>query len=343
MKVLVTGGAGYVGSTICSALLDCGITPVILDTLETGRDEFVDGKIFYQGDIADRTLLKKVFTENPDIEYTVDCAEKAAIEQSVISPYEYYYANVFKSMALFKCLIELGCRKLVFSSSSSFYDDVPGYMVNETSPINPRNPFSRSKYMTELILKDFCIAYGLRCIALRYFNPIGADPRLRSGMQPKNPVNIVGRLLRVIGEEEPAFKIYGQDWGTRDGTCIRDYVHVWDVAMAHVKAVQNFDSAFDSELMLADRGGFLPINVGSGVGVTVKEFVFAFENITGEKVNVVFAEHRPGDVSGCYANITRAKNLIGWEAAIPIEEAILDAVRWEEKRGDDWENEGEEK
>ncbi len=329
MKILVTGGAGYVGSTLCSALADQGHTPVILDSLITGRDAFVRDKLFYHGDIGDSALVKRIFADNPGISMAIHSAEKAAVTQSVANPYDYYNDNVMKAMTLFKTMLDAGCKKLVFCSSASVYDDVPGYMVTENSPINPRSPFARSKYMTELILKDFCSAYDLQCISLRYFNPIGADPKLRSGLTAQNPMNIVGKLLRVVAGEEKAFVIAGKDWGTRDGSCIRDYVHVWDVANALVKAVENFDSAL-ANARLKDKN-FLPLNIGSGIGVTVKELVYAFENITGEKVNMVVSEdHRPGDIAGSYANTALAKELIGWESTLAMEEAILDAVRWEE-------------
>ncbi len=329
MKVLVTGGAGYVGSTICSALIDNGLTPVILDSLITGRDEFVQDKLFYKGDIGDKAVLTKIFEEHPDIEILIHSAEKAAVYESVLNPYDYYNDNVFKSMVLFKTVQELGLKKIIFCSSASIYDDVPGYMVMENSPINPRSPFGKSKYMTELILRDFCNAYAMKCISMRYFNPVGADPKLRSGLQPKNPINIVGKLLRVIEGKEKNFIIAGKDWGTRDGSCIRDYVHVWDVATVHVKAVMLFDEVFANERF--KDCNFLPVNIGSGIGVTVQEFVYAFENIVGEKVNVLVSyDHRPGDIAGTYANISRAKELLGWEISYAIEEAILDAVRWEE-------------
>jgi len=331
MKVLVTGGAGYIGSTICSALSDGGHTPVVLDSLVTGRDDFVKDKIFYQGDIGDTHMLKRIAAEHGDIEFIIHCAERAAVDQSVASPYDYYVANVVKSIEMFKTIYELGIKKVIYCSSASLYEDVPGYMVTEASPVNPRSPYARTKYIMEMILRDFCSAYGMRCIALRYFNPIGADPQLRSGIQPKNPFSIVKNLLRIINGEERAFVIHGNDWGTRDGTCIRDYVHVWDLALAHVKAVDNFERAF-AQAVTRDKG-FITINIGSGVGTTVREFLFAFENATQEKVNAVVGERRPGDVAGAYANISRARALLEWESRMRLEEAIIDALRWEEKSG----------
>jgi len=329
MKALVTGGAGYIGSTICSALIDNGHTPVVLDSLVTGRDDFVKDKIFYKSDISDADTLERIAKEHGDIEFVVHCAERAAVDQSVASPYDYYVANVVKSIGMFKTIYDLGIKNVVYSSSASLYEDVPGYMVTEASPANPRSPYARTKYIMEMILRDFCGAYDMRCISLRCFNPVGADPLLRSGIQPKNPYSIVKNLLKVINGEERAFVIHGNNWGTRDGTCIRDYVHVWDLAKAHVRAVENFDKAF--ELAGARDKQFLTVNIGSGVGVTVKEFIFAFENATQEKINITVGDRRPGDIAGAYANISRARALLDWEAKIQLEDAIIDALRWEEK------------
>jgi len=329
MKVLVTGGAGYIGSVICSALEDVGYTPVVLDSLVTGRDDFILNKIFYKGDIGDAGLLKRITSDHPDMRFIIHCAERAAVDQSVSSPYDYYVANVVKSIEMFKTVYDLGIDRVIYSSSASLYEDVPGYMVTETSPINPRSPYARTKYIMEMILRDFCRAYEMKCIALRYFNPIGADPLLRSGIQPKNPHSIVKHLLEVMNGDAGSFVIHGDDWGTRDGTCLRDYVHIWDLALAHVKAVENFENAFIKAG--AKDKDFLPLNIGSGIGVTVKEFIFAFENVTREKLSVEIGERRPGDVAGVYANINRARTLIDWEAKRQLEEAILDALRWEEK------------
>lgn len=320
------------GSCICSALIDYGHTPVILDSLLSGRDYFVKDKIFYKGDITDSNIINQIFSEHKDIEYTINCAERATVDASVFNPYDYYITNVVKGISLFKALNDNNCKNIIFASSSSIYEDVAGYMVTEKSPINPRSPFARSKYIMEMIIQDFCRAYDMRCITLRYFNPIGADPHLRSGLEESNSSNIISRLIAAADEDEP-FIIYGDDWGTRDGTCIRDYVHIMDVAIAHVKAVENFDSAF--EIASPEHKGYLPINIGSGNGVTVKEVVLAFENIMGERVNIKIGERRPGDIAGSYANINLAKKAIDWNCIYSMEEAILDASRWENKKKSD--------
>ncbi len=330
MKILVTGGAGYIGSTVSSALIDNGHFPVILDSLVTGRAEFVKGRVFYKGDIADRMLLDTIFKEHPDITHVVHCAALIVVPESVERPYDYYRENVAKSLELFNNLQANGCKNIVFSSSASIYDDVPGYMVTEKAALNPRSPYARTKFMMEMILRDFCAAYGIKGIALRYFNPIGADPKMRSGVHIKNPSHVLGKLVDTAMGKLPEFLITGTHWDTRDGTGIRDYIHVWDLALAHVKAIENFESAFRK----AENpdASFLAINLGTGTGVTVKELVLAFEKVYGKKINKKEAPPRPGDIAGAYANGDTAKKLIGWEVGLSIEQGIADALKWGQLR-----------
>lgn len=330
MKVLVTGGAGYIGRTVVSALEDHGHTPIILDSLVTGRKEFTEGKIFYQGDIADRQVLEKIFTDHPEIKHCIHFAALIVVPDSVSNPYEYYTENVSKSLELFKNLNELGCKNVVFSSSASLYDVVPGFKVTESAPLKPSSPYARTKYMMEMILQDFCHAYGMHGIALRYFNPIGADPKLRSGAHVQFPSHVLAKLLEAASSEEAIFNITGVNWPTRDGSGIRDYIHVWDLAMAHVKAIENFDQAFARSEDPSNP--YLVINLGTGNGVTVKELVSIFEYVLGREVNKAETEPRPGDVAGAYASCERAKNLIDWEAKYSIEDGIRDAFRWDEIR-----------
>jgi UDP-glucose 4-epimerase len=330
MKVLVTGGAGYIGSTVCSALEDNGHTPIILDSLVRGREEFTKGKIFYKGDIADKSLLEKIFEENPEIQFTIHLAALVVVPESVEKPYEYYHENVTKSIELFKNLNNLGCKNIVFSSSASIYDDVEGFMVWENSPLCPRSPYARTKYMMEMVLEDFCEAYGMRGISLRYFNLIGADPKFRSGAHIKNPSHVLGALLNAASEEGNVFKITGTNWPTRDGSAIKDYIHVWDLALAHVKAIEHFDRAFN--LSGSPKASYLVINLGTGTGVTVKELVALFEKVIGKPVNKENAKPRLGDVPGAFANVSRAKELIKWEVSYSLEDGIRDALKWDEIR-----------
>lgn len=241
MKVLITGGAGYIGSTIASVLLDHGHTPVILDSLVTGRREFTKDRIFYEADISDRAMLRRVFSDHPDIQGTIHCAALIVVPESVSRPYDYYRENVVKSMEFFKALSDLGYPRVVFSSSAAVYDVVPGFMVTEEAPLRPLSPYSRTKFMMEMVLKDFCAAYGMQGIALRYFNPIGSDPQMRTGLHIKHPSHLIGKLVEVSMGREPVFNLTGIDWPTRDGSGIRDYLHVWDLALAHLKAIENFD------------------------------------------------------------------------------------------------------
>ena len=330
MKYLITGGAGYIGSTICSALEDAGHTPIILDSLITGRKEFTRNRIAYKADIADKKVVEKIFKEHPDIQATVHCAALIVVPESVTQPYEYYQDNVSKSIEFFHTLHQIGYDRVVFSSSAALYDIVPGFMVTEEAPIKASSPYSRTKLMMEMVLKDFCSAYGMKGIALRYFNPIGADPKMRSGIHVKEPTHVLGKLVDTAQGRQPVFNITGTHFPTRDGTGIRDYVHVWDLARAHVNAVTQFDDVF--QRAGNPTSNYLVINLGTGRGVTVRELVTAFEKVYGQKINKKETGPRPGDVAGAYTNADTAKRLLGWEAQLPIEEGIADALKWGELR-----------
>ncbi len=325
-KVLVTGGAGYIGSTICSALEDAGHSPVVLDSLVNGYEQFAKGRAFYKADIADAETVGRIFDDHPDIGFTIHCAALTVVPDSVERPYDYYRNNVVGSLKLFNTLDERGCRNVIFSSSASVYDAVPGFMVTEDSPTRPQSPYARSKLMTEMMLEDMAAAHGLTAIALRYFNPIGADPMLRSGQAQASPTQIVNVLVDVARGIRPTFQVTGADWPTRDGTGIRDYVHVWDLAQAHVKAVERMD------FIIPESGGFEVINLGTGSGVTVREIVAAFERVHGAALPKRDAPARPGDVAGAYANSDRAAELLGWRAKLSVDDGIRDALAWAEVR-----------
>jgi UDP-glucose 4-epimerase len=324
MKILVTGGAGYIGSTVCSALEDRGHTPVVLDSLVTGRPEFAQERIFFQGDIGDRDTIAYIFEQHPDIECAIHCAALIVVPDSVARPYDYYLNNVTKSLELFRNLELNGCTRIVFSSSAAVYDNVSNFMVREDSPLRPSSPYARSKVMVESILDDMCASTELRAISLRYFNPIGADPSMRTGQHASEISHVLGKLVEVASGRESVFRITGTDWPTRDGTGIRDYVHVWDLATAHVHAVERFDNALEK------NGSHLVINLGTGRGVTVKELVAAFESVIGREIRKEEAPPRPGDVAGAYANADTALSLLGWKAELTIEQAISHALQWNE-------------
>ncbi|MGN5385523.1 NAD-dependent epimerase/dehydratase family protein [Streptomyces sp. JL7001] len=222
--VLIAGGAGYIGSTVASACTDAGITPVILDNLVRGRREFTSGRAFYEGDIADGALVDRIFSEHPDISAVVHCAALIVVPESVADPIGYYEANVAKSLAFVSHLHRNGCDRIIFSSSASIYRAEDGSSVNEDSPLAPQSPYARTKAVCEEMFADIAVA-GPRVLSLRYFNPVGADPELRTGLQLKRPSHALGVLIQAHQEGRP-FPITGTTYPTRDGTGIRDYVHV---------------------------------------------------------------------------------------------------------------------
>ncbi len=327
MKVLVTGGAGYIGSTTCKALEAAGHTPVVLDSLLTGPRVFVKDRIFYEGDIADRDLLSRVVEEHPDIESTIHMAARIVVPESVEQPYEYYRDNVAKSLTLFDQLTQLGKPRVLFSSSASLYATKDGFEVTEADPLDPGSPYARTKRVMEMVLTDMAAATDLRAIILRYFNPIGSDPDLESGIYAREPSHVLGQLVMAAQGLKDAFTITGVEHPTRDGTGIRDYIHVWDLAQAHVRAVETFDEV----LTTVDAPSTI-INVGTGDGVTVRELVASFERVFGEEVPVREAPPRPGDAVGAFANVDKARDVLGWTADLTIDDAIASALAWGRKR-----------
>lgn len=321
MKVLITGGAGFIGSTIGSACLDGGIQPVILDSLVTGRQEFTEGRPFYPGDIADGALIDRVFADHPDIVATLHCAALIVVPDSMAHPLRYYRENVAKSIALIEHLQRNGCERLVFSSSASMYGAEADFSVGEESTIDPQSPYAATKVMVENVLRDVAGASALRVLSLRYFNPIGADPQLRTGLQVARPSHALGKLVQAYEDNVP-FHITGVDWTTRDGTGIRDYVHVWDLAQAHVEGLRRFDDVVPAE------SGYRVVNLGSGTGTTVRELVTAFESVIGKPLPHQDAPARAGDVVGAYARNELARELLGWEPKYGVEDGIRHSLEW---------------
>ncbi|MGH3330794.1 MAG: UDP-glucose 4-epimerase GalE [Nocardioidaceae bacterium] len=327
MKILVTGGAGYIGSTTAKALEAAGHTPIILDSLLNGPKAFVRDRIFYEGDIADRDLLTRIVQEHPDIDCTIHMAARIVVPESVEQPYEYYRDNVAKSLELYDQLVKLGKPRVLFSSSASLYATVEGFEVDETAPLDPPSPYARTKHMMEQMLTDIAAATELRAVILRYFNPIGSDPDLESGVYAREPSHVVGQLVMAAQGQKDAFTITGVDHPTRDGTGIRDYIHVWDLALAHVAAVEGFDKVLEKV-----GAPSTIINVGTGDGVTVRELVTAFENVFGKPVPLKEAGPRPGDAVGAFANVDKARDVLGWTSSLTIEDGIDSALAWSRKR-----------
>jgi UDP-glucose 4-epimerase len=327
MKVLVTGGAGYIGSTTAKALEAAGHVPIVLDSLLTGPQAFVRDRIFYEGDIADRDLVGRIVDEHPDLDATIHMAARIVVPESVEKPYEYYRDNVAKSLELFDQLEQLGKPRVVFSSSGSLYAVKDGFEVTEDDPLAPTSPYARTKRMIEQVLEDMAAASDLRAILLRYFNPVGSDPDLESGIYAKEPSHVLGQLVMAARGQRDGFSITGTDLPTRDGTGMRDYLHVWDLARAHVRAVERFDDVLE-----AFGTPSVVVNLGRGDGVTVRELVATFERVTGRRLRITEAPPRPGDAVGAYANVDRARELLEWETELSLDEAIASALAWAEKR-----------
>jgi len=323
LKVLIAGGAGFIGSTVASACLDDGMVPVILDNLTTGRVEFVRDRIFYQGDIADGALLDKIFAEHPDIDAVVHAAAAIVVPESMEQPLKYYRENVAKSVEFVDHVLRNGCSRYLFSSSASIYRPGDDHSVDESSELEPQSPYARTKVIMEQMLADCARAYDLRVLSLRYFNPVGADPKMRTGLQVRYPTHLLGKLVTAV-EEDEEFLLTGVDWPTRDGSAIRDFIHVWDLAEAHVRALRRFDE-------ILPRAGDRPyevINLGTGSGTTVREFVTAFRAVSDKPLRVRETGPRPGDTVGCYTRTERARQMLGWTARFTLEDAIRHSLQW---------------
>jgi UDP-glucose 4-epimerase len=318
VKVLIAGGAGYVGSTIASACLDAGIEAVIVDSLVTGRREFVAGREFHEGDIADGPLVDRIFTDHPDIYAVIHCAALIVVPDSVADPVRYYRANVVKSLDFATHLLRNGCRRLILSSSAAIYRAAEDLTVDEGSPIEPQSPYGRTKAMCEAIFADIASAQPIHVLSLRYFNLIGADPEMRTGLQLRRPTHVLGTMIRARDEGVP-FLITGTDYPTRDGSGIRDYIHVWDLAAAHLAALGGFDAL---------PGPALAINLGTGRGTTVRELLAAFNNAVERPIEARAAARRPGDVAGAYTRIDRARRLLDWTPRYDIHDGIRHSLQW---------------
>ena len=327
MKVLLTGGAGYIGSVTAAALEAADHVPVILDSLVVGKRALVGDRAFYEGDIADRGLLRRIAADHPDIGCTLHFAARTVVAESVERPYLYYRENLAKALELADELKALGLNRLVFSSSASVYASSSGEGVDETASVAPQSPYARSKLMAERALQDLAEATSLRLVALRYFNPIGAAPDLSAGSHMAEPTHVLGRLMAAARGLLKDFTITGTNYPTRDGTGVRDYVHVWDVARAHVAAVDGFDSALER----ADQPWTI-FNVGTGRGMTVRELVQVVEGVLGREINVREAPPRPGDVAGGFAEVAKISNVLGWSATHSVADGVASAFAWEERR-----------
>ena len=329
-KILVTGGAGYIGSHTLIELIAAGFTPVVYDNLSNSSpaslarvQQIVGQSIeFIEGDILDTQLLAKTFAAH-DFTAVIHFAGLKAVGESVAKPLWYYQNNVAGTLNLLDAMTNAQVKNLIFSSSATVYGDPEALPIVESSPRSATNPYGQSKLMIEYMLEDLAKADShWQLISLRYFNPIGAHHTGTIGENPNGiPNNLMPYVSQVAVGKLPQLSVFGNDYDTVDGTGVRDYIHVVDLAKGHVAALQYLEH--QTEL------GFEPINLGTGKGTSVLELVNAFIKTTGQPVPYSVAPRRPGDIASCYASSDKAKHLLGWQAQFDIERMCADTWRWQ--------------
>ena len=326
--VLVTGGAGYIGSHTVLELLEGGWPVVVLDNLCNASEESLRrveritrrAVTFVRGDVRDEDCVRDLLDRH-DVCAAIHFAGLKAVGESVEQPLRYYDNNVTGSEVLLRCLSRAGVRRFVFSSSATVYGDPREVPIDESAAIAPTNPYGRSKWMVEQILGDLAVADPTWSIGiLRYFNPVGAHP---SGLIGEDPTGVPNNLLPFVAQvavgRRPHLSVFGADWPTPDGTGVRDYIHVVDLARGHLAALRH---------LLAGSGCFT-VNLGTGRGHSVLEMVAAFERASGRPVPHRLVERRPGDIARCWADTRRAEQLLGWRAELDIDRMCTDAWRWQ--------------
>ena len=329
MKILVTGGAGYIGSHTCLALLKEGHEVVVLDNMSNSskeslkRVEGLSGKniTFYEGDILDRTILELIF-KNHKFDCCIHFAGLKAVGESVEKPWEYYNNNIGGTLTLLDELRNSGCKNIIFSSSATVYGDPAVIPITEECPKGQcTNPYGWSKSMIEQILMDMAKADSeWNIVILRYFNPIGADPSGRIGEDPKGiPNNLMPYVTQVAVGIRQELSVFGNDYDTPDGTGVRDYIHVSDLADGHVKALRKID----------EKAGLCIYNLGTGKGVSVLELVNSFSKENEIEIPYVIKGRRAGDIATCYADATKAYNELGWKARYDINDMCRDSWNWQ--------------
>ena len=327
--ILITGGAGYIATHTCVELVEAGFHPVLVDNLSNSKREAVArveeltgaALPFHEVDIRDRDALAAVFARY-DIQAVIHFAGLKAVGESVAQPLRYYENNVAGTVTLCQVMAEAGVRQLVFSSSATVYGNPSSVPIREdASTGGVTNPYGRSKFIIEEMLRDLQTSDpAWRISLLRYFNPVGAHPSGRIGEDPHGiPNNLMPYIAQVAGGKRPHLNVFGSDYPTPDGTGVRDYIHVVDLALGHVAALRYVEA----------HDGLTTINLGTGRGYSVLEVVRAFEQASGRAVPYELVERRPGDIASCYADPSLAAELLGWKAGRGLEEMCVDTWRWQ--------------
>ncbi len=323
MAILVSGGAGYIGSHVARALRRSGYEVLLYDNLSTGSRRLAQGFELVEGDIADEAKLRPVLAR---VDAVMHFAAHAYVGESVENPRKYFRNNVFGALSLLNSALDAGIRRFVFSSSCAVYG-IPGQIpITEQTPREPVNPYGASKLFFENALEAYSRAYGLRSMSLRYFNAAGADESGEIGELHDPETHLIPRALTATAENGPELQIYGADYPTPDGTCLRDYIHVNDLADAHVRALQHLERGSDEK-----SGDSLAINLGTGRGYSVLEVIQAVENATGRPVRRKIGPRRPGDPPVLVADPAMAQRVLGWTAKRKFTDIVSSAWTWMQK------------
>ena len=327
MKILVTGGTGYIGSHTCVELLNASYDVVVIDNFSNSKREVIDSikKItskdfkFYEGDVCDKELLRKIFSENK-IDAVIHFAGYKAVGESVAKPLMYYRNNIGSTLSLLEVMDEFNCKRLVFSSSATVYGKPKSLPIKEDFGLSTTNPYGSTKLMIEDILRDLYVSDNSWSIAiLRYFNPIGAHKSGLIGENPNDiPNNLMPYIVKVACGELECLSVFGNDYDTHDGTGVRDYIHVVDLALGHIKAIQ----------YILNSKGIDEYNLGTGNGYSVLDLVNTFMKVNDVNVKYKIVDRRPGDIDACYADASKALDILGWKATLGIEDMCRDAYNF---------------
>lgn len=331
MNILVTGGCGYIGSHTCVELLNEGYNVIIVDNLSNSKKEVIskietitNKKVkFYENDVCDYNALEKIFSKEK-IDAVIHFAGFKAVGESVEKPLKYYKNNLDSTLNLLEIMNKYNCKKLVFSSSATVYGKPRKLPIKETFSLHTTNPYGTTKLMIEMILNDLYISDNDWSIAiLRYFNPIGAHKSGLIGEEPNGiPNNLMPYIVKVANKELKELNVFGDDYSTKDGTGVRDYIHVVDLARGHIKAVEK----------VIKNKGLDTYNLGTGKGYSVLELIKSFEKVNNIKVPYKIVERRKGDIAECYADVTKARKKLNWEAKLELDEMCRDSFNYVKKK-----------
>ena len=320
VNVLVTGGAGYIGSHMVLALLDAGHSPLILDDFSTGHEQLVpSGVPVIRGNVGDREVTDRLFADHK-IDAVAHFAASIVVPESVADPLKYYLNNTVSTARLIKACVNAGVGRFIFSSTAAVYGNQDESLIGEEAGCWPENPYGTSKLMSEQILGDASKAHDLSYVALRYFNVAGADPAGRAGQLSKPATHLIKVALEVATGQRDVMQVFGTDYPTDDGSCIRDYIHVTDLIAAHMAALEH----------LLGGGGSLTLNCGYGKGSSVHQVLESVARLSGTNLNVEMAARRAGDAAALVADSTRLRNRLGWQPQLDdLDGIVRSALAWE--------------